>query len=120
MSDTDELTRSAASLFVLEMLKQSPGKTWTEPEVRALCEEGLRNSPEEDDRDRTVDDVIMLLSTAALVLGKMQEEPERVWKEEELLELEANTMQFYVEVRPPISDVIQALVCVGLIPPQEH
>jgi hypothetical protein len=110
-------TRSVAALYVLVMFQQSPGETWTEAELRALCEEALRDSPEEADRDRTVDDVIMLLSTTALMLGEMQEEPERIWTDEELLELEANLTQFYVEVRPPISDVIKALECTGLIPP---
>jgi hypothetical protein len=109
-------TMSAASLFVLMMFEQSPGKTWTEAEVIALCEEGLRGSPVEDDKHRTVDDVIMLLSTAALMLGKMQEDPKRVWETEELVDLEAELNQSYVDVHPPLSDVIRSLECVGLIP----
>ena len=112
--------RSAASIFVLETLRQSPGKTWTEAELIALCEEGLRDSPEEDDKSRTVDDVIMILSSTALVLDEMQEQPERVWKEEELLELEADMNQFYLDTCPPLADVIQALECTGLIPPKKH
>jgi hypothetical protein len=111
---------SAASMFVLMMFEQSPGKSWTEAELMALCEEGLRDSPAEADKHRTVDDVIMILSTTALMLAELREDPKRVWKEEELLELEASMNKFYVDTQPPLAEVIEALVCTGLIPPGRH
>ena len=109
-------TKSDASLRVLETFADSPGKRWTESDLRALCLKSLQDSLEEDDVGRTVDDVILLLEVTAVMLDLLRKKPGEVWVEDELLTLEVLlTAQCRTKPRSA-GEVIKLLEQTGLIP----